>query len=143
LSFFATWQELGSKRWRKNGTLMGVCRYAYVEFSDPQLVTQALVLNDSMFRGRQLKVFLHHPIPHSKYTFLTYGNRSHPSAPTFQVYNIAVADEAVLSVVREVAEVDTVVHEVVDIEAAVAVVAVVVAMAHQAASHHVEGKSPP
>ncbi|TID13712.1 RNA-binding domain-containing protein [Venturia nashicola] len=30
--------------------------YAYVEFSDPQLVTQALVLNDSIFRGRQLKV---------------------------------------------------------------------------------------
>jgi len=31
-------------------------RYAYVEFSEPELVTQALVLNDSLFRGRNLKV---------------------------------------------------------------------------------------
>jgi polyadenylate-binding protein 2 len=30
--------------------------YAYVEFSEPQLVTQALVLNDSQFRGRAIKV---------------------------------------------------------------------------------------
>jgi len=30
--------------------------YAYVEFSDPDLVAGALVLNDSMFRGRNLKV---------------------------------------------------------------------------------------
>lgn len=30
--------------------------YAYVEFSEPNLVTQALVLNESMFRGRNIKV---------------------------------------------------------------------------------------
>lgn len=30
--------------------------YAYVEFAEPQLVAQALVLNESMFRGRNLKV---------------------------------------------------------------------------------------
>ncbi|EMC97207.1 hypothetical protein BAUCODRAFT_68306 [Baudoinia panamericana UAMH 10762] len=30
--------------------------YAYVEFSEPNLVTQALVLNDSQFRGRAIKV---------------------------------------------------------------------------------------
>lgn len=30
--------------------------YAYVEFSEPHLVTQALVLNDSQFRGRAIKV---------------------------------------------------------------------------------------
>ncbi|KAF1964939.1 RNA-binding domain-containing protein [Bimuria novae-zelandiae CBS 107.79] len=30
--------------------------YAYVEFTEPGLVNQALVLNDSMFRGRNLKV---------------------------------------------------------------------------------------
>lgn len=30
--------------------------YAYVEFSEPQLVTQALVLNESHFRGRNIKV---------------------------------------------------------------------------------------
>ena len=34
------------------------CRYAYVEFTEPQLVAQALVLNESMFRGRNLKVGL-------------------------------------------------------------------------------------
>ena len=32
--------------------------YAYVEFSEPNLVTQALVLNDSVFRGRSIKVRL-------------------------------------------------------------------------------------
>ncbi|KAK2760860.1 cytoplasmic RNA-binding protein [Arachnomyces sp. PD_36] len=30
--------------------------YAYVEFSEPNLVAQALVLNESVFRGRNLKV---------------------------------------------------------------------------------------
>jgi len=34
-----------------------VCRrYAYVEFTEPSLVAQALVLNESLFRGRNLKV---------------------------------------------------------------------------------------
>lgn len=41
---------------QKTRTLMGVCRYAYVEFTEPSLVSQALVLNDSIFRGRSLKV---------------------------------------------------------------------------------------
>lgn len=35
---------------------MGVCRYAYVEFTEPNLVANALVLNESVFRGRSLKV---------------------------------------------------------------------------------------
>lgn len=30
--------------------------FAYVEFSEPSLVTQALVLNESVFRGRAIKV---------------------------------------------------------------------------------------
>jgi len=30
--------------------------YAYVEFTEPSLVAQALVLNESLFRGRNLKV---------------------------------------------------------------------------------------
>ncbi|KAK4191118.1 RNA-binding domain-containing protein [Podospora australis] len=30
--------------------------YAYVEFSEPALVAQALVLNDSLFKGRNIKV---------------------------------------------------------------------------------------
>jgi hypothetical protein len=49
---FATWQEFG----RKIGTLMGVCRYAYVEFTEPSLVSEALVLDNSQFRDRNLKV---------------------------------------------------------------------------------------
>lgn len=32
--------------------------YAYVEFAEPSLVAQALVLNESVFRGRNLKVGL-------------------------------------------------------------------------------------
>ena len=32
-------------------------RYAYVEFNESELVSQALVLNESMFRGRALKVW--------------------------------------------------------------------------------------
>ncbi|QDS76256.1 hypothetical protein FKW77_001458 [Venturia effusa] len=43
--------------------------YAYVEFSDPQLVTQALVLNDSIFRGRQLKVYLRPSVIHYNQTY--------------------------------------------------------------------------
>ncbi|BGP45997.1 hypothetical protein JCM10450v2_001836 [Rhodotorula kratochvilovae] len=31
-------------------------KYAYVEFADPSLVANAVLLNESMFRGRQLKV---------------------------------------------------------------------------------------
>lgn len=36
-----------------------LCRYAYVEFAEPSIVQNALVLNDSMFRGRLLSVSLH------------------------------------------------------------------------------------
>lgn len=41
-------------------------RYAYVEFAEPSLVAQALVLNESLFRGRSLKVGLFF------YTFLLF-----------------------------------------------------------------------
>lgn len=44
---------LPGKRWTADGYSR---RYAYVEFSDPSLVTEALVLNESQFRGRALKV---------------------------------------------------------------------------------------
>ena len=40
----------------KEETLMSVSRYAYVEFTEPNLVAQALVMNESVFRGRSLKV---------------------------------------------------------------------------------------
>ena len=36
--------------------------YAYVEFAEPSLVAQALVLNESVFRGRNLKVSVVLPI---------------------------------------------------------------------------------
>ena len=35
---------------------MSVCRYAYVEFTEPSLVNEALVLDNSQFRNRNLKV---------------------------------------------------------------------------------------
>jgi polyadenylate-binding protein 2 len=37
---------------------MSVCRYAYVEFTEPALVNQALILDNSEFRTRNLKVTL-------------------------------------------------------------------------------------
>jgi len=40
----------------RDGSLMVLRRYAYVEFTEPNLVAQALVLNESLFRGRNLKV---------------------------------------------------------------------------------------
>ena len=46
-----------ARAWQQNdGTLMSVRRYAYVEFTEPSLVAQALVLNESVFRGRNIKV---------------------------------------------------------------------------------------
>lgn len=33
-----------------------LARYAYVEFTEPSLVAQALVLNDSVLKGRNIKV---------------------------------------------------------------------------------------
>ena len=44
-----------------------LCSYAYVEFSEPSLVAQALVLNESVFRGRNLKVS--HTLEYCLYTF--------------------------------------------------------------------------
>ena len=51
----------------RDGPLTVSRRYAYVEFTEPNLVAQALVLNESLFRGRNLKV--------KRYIFLT-GNSS-------------------------------------------------------------------
>lgn len=42
---------LPGKRWR---LIMG--RYAYVEFTEPTFVAPALVLNESLFKGRNLQV---------------------------------------------------------------------------------------
>lgn len=40
----------------RDGPLTESRRYAYVEFTEPNLVARALVLNESIFRGRNLKV---------------------------------------------------------------------------------------
>lgn len=37
-------------------TIALLCSYAYVEFTEPGLVPQALVLNESIFKGRNIKV---------------------------------------------------------------------------------------
>lgn len=50
-----SWQELEQELDANSGY-----RYAYVEFSSPDLVAQALVLNDSVFRGRNIKVIPPH-----------------------------------------------------------------------------------
>jgi hypothetical protein len=65
----------------RDGTLMGVCRYAYVEFTEPNLVAQALVLNESVFRGRNLKVSL--PCSAHARALLTALSRWCPSVPIY------------------------------------------------------------
>ena len=54
------WERLRylARVWQKDfgKALMSVCRYAYVEFTEPNLVSKALVLDESEFRGRNLKV---------------------------------------------------------------------------------------
>lgn len=63
--------------------------YAYVEFAEPSLVAQALVLNESVFRGRNLKVSLalrHNARAaikiHQTNICMLFLYRSPPSAPT-------------------------------------------------------------
>lgn len=48
------WKE----KYKMEDVLIMRCSYAYVEFAEPSLVAQALVLNESVFRGRNLKVGL-------------------------------------------------------------------------------------
>ena len=56
--------------------------YAYVEFSEPSLVTQALVLNESLFRGRNLKVCCRSPCLARGSMLIRH--RSSQSVPTYQ-----------------------------------------------------------
>jgi len=49
-------QELISATWQEMDANLGLCRFAYVEFAEPSFVAHALVLNESLFRGRNLKV---------------------------------------------------------------------------------------
>lgn len=42
--------------------------YAYVEFAEPSLVANAVLLNETMFRGRLLKVRFYSPFPLSPYS---------------------------------------------------------------------------
>ena len=50
-------QTLHRLRWHgfEDNRLTILRSYAYVEFTEPNLVAQALVLNESLFRGRNLK----------------------------------------------------------------------------------------
>lgn len=57
-------------------------RYAYVEFTEPTFVAPALVLNESLFKGRNLQVRKNRRgvrRNHAKYDY-----RSRRSAPTSQ-----------------------------------------------------------
>jgi hypothetical protein len=65
--------------------------YAYVEFSEPNLVAQALVLNESIFRGRSLKVMGYSSRPDCHP--LTFAHRSSRSVPTSQACRVAAAAE--------------------------------------------------
>ena len=56
-------------------------RYAYVEFSDPSYVAQALVLNESEFRGRNIKVRK----KKSRTSAQAHKHRSCQNEPTCQV----------------------------------------------------------
>jgi RNA recognition motif-containing protein len=59
--------------------------YAYVEFADPSLVANAVLLNESMFRGRLLKVrFLHlaRAAQESESSPSTLSTRSPQNVPT-------------------------------------------------------------
>ncbi|KAI4107719.1 MAG: hypothetical protein L6R37_001404 [Teloschistes peruensis] len=72
--------------------------YAYVEFTEPNLVAQALVLNESMFRGRNLKASRSNVLAHEFCSYFFY--RSFPNALIFQVSR----EEAAAAVERPVAE---------------------------------------
>ena len=54
--------------------------YAYVEFQEPSLVANAIVLNESVFRGRNLKVCYHFLIPFCHHVLTL--SRLYPSALT-------------------------------------------------------------
>lgn len=75
----AAWQEVAVRLESANGR----CRYAYVEFTEPSLVPNALVLNESVFRGRNLKVRLIWPfLPvFTEYTHMCLG-RSQADKPS-------------------------------------------------------------
>lgn len=69
-------------------TIRGKCfyskrcdRYAYVEFAEPSLVAQALVLNESVFRGRNLKVCTTSFFSSSSALII---DRSHQNVPMYQ-----------------------------------------------------------
>lgn len=54
---------IGDQAWLRDPrlTVFSTLRYAYVEFAEPSHVPQAIVLNESVFRGRSLKVRFSNP----------------------------------------------------------------------------------
>lgn len=99
-----------------------------MEFSEAGLVAQALVLNESLFRGRNLKVGVS---PHSSERLLTRMYRSSPNEPICLAWLEAGVD--VEPLVAEWAVVAALVGEE-DTEAAMAVATMLHGVVHEAAS---------
>ena len=78
-----------------------------MEFTEPSLVAQALVLNESVFRGRSLKVCSR--VVHGRHVFDTnvYYLRLFPSAPTSQGCN---GDEVVIAAAEALMVAGVVIH---------------------------------
>ena len=69
-----------------------------MEFSSPDLVAQALVLNDSLFRGRNLKVSRPHLEPMLYMNTANRYFRSSPNARTYPAWLVGLAVAVVLPV---------------------------------------------
>ena len=74
---------------------MGGCRYAYVEFTEPNLVANALVMNESVFRNRALKVMT---TSNEEIRGANIRSRLYRSEQTFQAWHEAVVAEVHLVV---------------------------------------------
>lgn len=56
LPFFVTSLQDNLKGTIRNIQFLFLIRYAYIEFADKDAVTNAILLNETLFKGRQLKV---------------------------------------------------------------------------------------
>lgn len=100
-----------------------------MEFSESGLVAQALVLNESLFRGRNLKVGVS---PQSRVELLTRMYRSSPNEPIFLAWLEAEVDVEPLVAGWVVVAAALVGEE--DTEAAMAVATMLHGVVHEAAS---------
>jgi hypothetical protein len=105
-------------------------RYAYVEFSDSTLVTQALVLNESTFRGRALKVS---SLQSKRRTVANMHCRSSPSEPTCPAWLAVLAEVVAAAAALRAAVVVVVGTEVVEVGMAAPMAVAAAAFLHAAA----------